>query len=960
MQSTHQCVKEIQDILTAGDAVTKEKVAELVWAYAQACKELNEKAQRCLDLLRQGRRAEAVRLAKDPPDLEQELGLLDFPQRGEWLDLCEGAGLPIGQGLDTAALGGIVQEVYSEGGELDRLLRSFRRMSLGHAPLADRLRIVRWIWKADPQPDVWIEDVRAFEKARLAELIEEAEDADVRGDLPGLERVLAEVRSDEWLSRHDRLVAAIDKLAQPHRQRYAGARFAEVAKDLHEAHAGMDEQRCRFLMEQWEAVVREFGVQPTASMEAEVAPVEDWLGQIDATRQEDAALNAACAALELAIDEENDRHTLEQLAGAVFRLERGMPEVLAARFKTRMEELDRRARRRFALRLTAVVGSILLVAAVLAVVVILQTRRSERGRWQTEIAAALEKGDLEGTGKLLASLSGKNAEVYATPEIQALQRAYDQKVQEEAARLTQLKEAQKAVEQGGVGNPDKTALGRAKELARTLEEKQWAEDWRQKYEKAGDDLRRQGEDAFREKLKQLKTLHADFSRAETARSDDLDKLAAPCLALAKELQAVADAPPSLMAEAAAIERHVLQAVKTFQDSAGERKAAQSDLGRLPALAEDANALATALEAFVKGHPSHPLSADFAKAVGMAPHWRAANAWRTLTEGWGGQARALDAATIAPRRQQVDEYLKAHPGGPFEGWARQYQAYLDSVVAAFPAGQLVGLEKVREVLTHPVFTPGLQMIRARDGRRFYVLRKDLQEQRASDKVVGYNLAYLTSENMTTGTISISTDQIVEGPTQAPQSVFAEAALLQLVDWRKTGWETFYLRLAVTAQHYKDVDPVLTAQVLQLLLGFAAKSTPYKGEPIKQLEGKFNSENLGLVAWLDPSSDTAGRARSKAEGLLKTIGSLQAMIDEVEKSINGMAVPTCRPVGIMLGDAERVRFSRAPADGKPHVLWSKPGEAPQFLEIGMIRGGKLEGSKDLTNPYPQGTPVYFLGR
>ena len=67
MPSSHDCINQILHILSANEAVAVERVAELVWAYANACRQLNEKAQRCLELLRQGRRGDAQRLAKEPP-----------------------------------------------------------------------------------------------------------------------------------------------------------------------------------------------------------------------------------------------------------------------------------------------------------------------------------------------------------------------------------------------------------------------------------------------------------------------------------------------------------------------------------------------------------------------------------------------------------------------------------------------------------------------------------------------------------------------------------------------------------------------------------------------------------------------------------------------------------------------------------------------------------------------------
>jgi len=959
MPSAHECINQIQHILSAGEAVAKEKVAELVWAYASACQQVNEKARKCLELLRQGRRADAQRLAKEPPDLGQELRLLDFPERSQWLDLCETAGLPIGQGLDVDALDGIVQEIYSEGGALDRLLKTFKRMSIGRAPLADRLRLLREIRRADPQRDLWTEDVRTFEAGRQVELLKEGEAADASGDLRTMESILAELKSGEWLSPPARFIAAVERIVIPHRRRYAMERFAELTGDLHEAHGRMDEQRCRFLLSQVEAVVSQTGVSPDAATETAIEPVETWLEQLDAGRQEDAAFEAACAALELAIDENKDRLALEKLAGPVFRFERGMPELLAARFNSRMEELGRKAKRRFALTLTGVIGGVLILAGLVTAVIVWQSRSSERERWRGEIAGALEKGDLEGTGRLLAGVAERNPEVAAAPEIEALRREHQRKVQEEAGRRDELQGIQKGVEEKGPENPDAKALERATQLARTLPEKQWVEDWRQKYEKGADDKRRQREDQFRQKLDELKGLHAKFAEAEQARRDDLDTLAMPCLTMAKELAGWADIPKSLQAEVAAIERHVNQAMKTFQDAAGKRQAVREVLARLPSLTDNPDELIKTLEAFVQNYPEHPLAPEFTKAVSMGPHWRAVQAWRLLLQGWQGPPRINDAQVALARRQQVEGYVKQHQGGPLESVAKDYGTYLSAASTAFADGRLIGLAKVKEVLHHPVFTSALRMIRTRDGRAYYILEKDLREQRANDRVMGYSFRHMISTAPTFADRNISAEEIQEGPIPAPQTVFAEAALARLDQFAGPGWETFYLEVAAMAQEQKGIDPVLVGQVLQLVLSFASDTTPYRSDQIKQWVGQIGGENLDFVAWLDPNSTSAEKARPRIEQILKTMGSLRPVAADVRKNLDATFAALCfyQPVGVLLEGSGPVQFAQVPPDGKAYVLWGKASETPKFVEIGGVQGGKFTGARDAVASYPQGSPVFI---
>jgi hypothetical protein len=624
-----------------------------------------------------------------------------------------------------------------------------------------------------------------------------------------------------------------------------------------------------------------------------------------------------------------------------------------------MEELGRKAKRRFALTLTAIVGGVLVLAGLVTAVIIWQGRASERERWRSEIAGTLENGDLVGAGRLLAGVAEKNPEVAAAPEIEALRREYERKVQEEAGRRDEFQGIQKTVEEKGPQNPDRKGLERGTQLARTLSEKQWIEDWRQKYEKAADDKRRQREDQFRQKLDELKDLHAKFAEAEQAHRNDLDALAMPCLTVAKELAGWTDIPKSLQAEVAAIERHVNQAMKTFQDAAGKRQAVREVLARLPALADNPDELVRTLEAFVQNYPEHPLAPEFTKAVSMGPHWRAVQAWRLLLQGWQGPLRLNDAQAALSRRQQVDDYMKQHPGGPMEPVAKDYRTYLSAASDAFADGRLIGLAKVKEVLSQPVFTPALRLIRARDGRTYYVLGKDLREQRANDTVMGYTLKYMTSTMPGYADGKLSMSEIREGPAPAPQTAFATAALVRLDRFEAAGWETFYLELAAMAQERKGMDPVLTGQVLQLILDFAARTTPYKGDQAKQWAAQVGGENLDFVTWLDPNSLSAEQARPRVEQILKAMGSLQPIVSEVQKRVDTMCASMCiyRPVGVLLEGSVPVQFAQAPADGKAYVLWGKASETPKFIEIGSVQGGKFTGARDAVAPYPQGSPVFI---
>ena len=958
MLSTTDCINRIQSLIDAGGEVTREQVAELVWAYAAYCRQVNEKAKKCLDLLRQGRRTDARKLAKEPPDLEQELNLLDFPEREEWLDLCEGAGLPIRQSLDTQAARSIIQEVYGDTGRMDQLLRTFRRMSLGQAPLADRLRMLRAIRRADPDHDFWEDDVRAYETARLEELVAEAKAADTHGDLARIEQILGELRGGEWLTPPTSHINGIEKIAGPHRRQYAYGRFRELLDDLHRAHGEMDDERCRRLLAEWQGVIDETGVEPDQEMREGVAPVEAWLDDVDAAAREDTAYQKACAGLEKAIDDDEGQQTLEQLAAEVFRFERGMPELLAAKFNTRIEELKSRSRRRFALALTGIVGGLALVAVAVTFVVLSQIHQAELEDWQQRIAGALEKDDLDSARKMLKNIEDSNPELSAAPEIVDLRLEYGKKDRAERLRREKFEEIKKRIESQGPDEPDEAALARAEELVKDLQEKQWVQDWELKYKEAAEEARRLREAAFKKKLVRLKDLHAAFREAERERQMDLGRYITPVLELADELLAKEGISDGLMAQVTPIRKHASQAMREFEASAERRKQIKRILGDLPVVATKPGKLEETLSGFAEQYSDHRLASDFAKAGRMAPHWQAAEAWRTVVESWDGQIR-LPAPTEAEARiQQIETYLQKFPEGPFLAAVQDYLAYLKTANRAFTGGRFVGLSKVKDIFTHVIFTPALRMIRTKDGKTFYILKKDLHEQRAGGDLLGFRFRYITSMNLLYEEESLNKKEIAEGPVPAPQTSYSKSAGQRLSQFKGPGWETFYLELAGQAVEQDGVDPVLKGQILQLLLGFAASSTPFQADWIERLQERISAQNLDFVEWLNPNVDSDA-ARNRVKQLLDSTEPFAKFIDKVRDDLAAMerSLRPCQVAGVLLGQSDRIHLAGKPPDGTLFIIWAEGAEDPSFEEIGKVKDGKVMVRDGMTAPYPEGTPVYI---
>lgn len=295
MRTTTDVVFQISLLLNEQSLfVETGKVIGLAEAYNRACSSAIDRAHQCMELIEKGARREALELAQQAPDLQEELTVLDFEGRAEWLGLCNSVGVTT---VDGAAVGvplddvkGVVETLYQESRPLKRLLRVHQRLALGLAPLRERLKVLRRIWQEDAGNSFWEEDLRTYEKARAEELAREALAADRAGEMQTLEAILAEFQSSEWHEPPDPgFISGAKQLLKPHRERYARTRYTELAEKIRRAHSAWNEAECRALLGEWRGVREVTEVDPNPEEAEAVAPIEGWLKELDATRAEEAS-----------------------------------------------------------------------------------------------------------------------------------------------------------------------------------------------------------------------------------------------------------------------------------------------------------------------------------------------------------------------------------------------------------------------------------------------------------------------------------------------------------------------------------------------------------------------------------------------------------------------------------------------------------------------------------------------
>jgi len=955
MPTIDELVKDIQGVLASGgDGQSQDRLGELARGYADACQAVHDKATRCRELLEKGMDAKARRLARTGGDLRQDFAAVDFIEIAAWLDLCVRLVLTLPPLLDSEAIKATLDETFATSGKMERLLREHRRMAIGGAPVAARLQTLRAIAKEEPAEASWKEDLREYERVRHEELAAIAEQARRKRDLQTLEAVLAELRGGDWLhGPPQKFIRAVEKLALPLRQRKADVRYGTLTQQLREAHSAMDEGRCRSLLAQWATVVEATGCWPSAEQADEIEPVKTWLRELEDAREEEAAYEHACAALASALDEEYDRATLERLAAAVLRFGQDMPQLLAARFNSRMEELHRTGKRRFALKLAGVVGGILFLAAGLTFGWCWYDRNQAIARWCDQITPLVDKADLAGAGKLFTQLQDYDPEVFDAPEIQELHGRYEKQLTEDRQRREAFGDTLAAIEAAGVEAEQTDALiERGASLAAEFEEKELIETWRQKRQLYLDLQRRQREAAFEKQLGQLVNQYADVRDCYMTGGEGLQEQAAACRALARKLSAATGVPAGLRARADAIDGGVGQILADVRKRAERREGALAALKTIGALAGRPDDLAGALGDFSGRYLAHPLAPDFLRAVEMAPQWQAAGAWADLTTPWKTAPSVQDATIAARRLAAVEAYLTAHPDGPHRTDALNCRAHLQAVAKAWTGGELLHVDSARRMLTSPLIA-SLFVLTDGDGRAYYMTSKTTRQAKRGQEIVGVRFEYIINSSLTEKSHSWPTSRILT-PSVAPQSRFAQEALgliRRYADGRD--WPTLYLRLAELARQQAGMDPILRAIMIKKFLDFAAETTPGLLQAIPGARKPLDDVDLD-VRWMDPNDDTANRVRRAARLLLEGMKPLTPLIERAqEQAAIGAAY---RAVGLLLPGAATSGQAGRSAEVVLYILRRDTAGSVGYKKVGTTAKGQSVLDPAALNGVPNGTPLY----
>jgi len=253
MTELRRIVDDIRSILYSDIDPNPESLESLVNEYVAACEKVNQELRTCDDLLHRGLRNEAIQRA-DAQSLLDQVAVLDFPEREQWIDYVSICGLPVPPAIEIDRAADL-NEAYSAQQPLEPLLRLHRLHALARSPLPTRIAIMRRIAQQDRGNPLWSTSIKDFERERQRQLQDEVREAIKQKSIKSLAALEQELRSPDWTTRPPK--SLIKQATNGHTQlRAARARkeLHRLQEELNDAYADFDAARARRARARWNAL----------------------------------------------------------------------------------------------------------------------------------------------------------------------------------------------------------------------------------------------------------------------------------------------------------------------------------------------------------------------------------------------------------------------------------------------------------------------------------------------------------------------------------------------------------------------------------------------------------------------------------------------------------------------------------------------------------------------------------
>ncbi len=973
MADYQQIVDEIRYALQSESCELTEELQNAAREYSLACREVNQRLRKIGTYLDGGLRSEAIQLAEGPPNIEELVNALNFPEQEEWADVVTIYDLPRNEPLMLRVIEQLVEAQVVDL-PLKGLMSRHRLLALHRAPLRSRLSVLRELVTADPETPSWEEDVRDFEKARFQEIAEEARVAQRSGDLGRLKQLHEEISGTAWLETPPASLMKIVKTSAGELTRKTAQRqLEELAVELEAAFGELDFPRSRILATRWKESLRQAGAGFQSPLLEQITPILNWVQDEEAREAAEKQYQHLIARLESELDQTSSLDDLDQIVHEIQRLDRDLPELLAIRYQNRRDTIQLRQTRVHRLQFGTVLAVIVAIAVGIGFLVRQQVRANEADRIADQVEDLLENRQWDEAQKVLAARD----DITQWDRLTELQTRLATDLKQEEQRRNQLATLLASAQNAKTFREAMESVEQAKQLTISAEEKIALSNLQQEREKKHNELMAAQEAAFNNSVRQGQDL---LTKIQDSMGDGPgDNVVGESLTkVASIIGGLQQQTPEMRPEFASRVQLLEARRKELDELRKQRLVYQQRIEDLTSRSyissnelNSGNAVSqycTALLAYADAISLEQAAELYRARAAEDKHWKAALLWSNRVGSWK-EIWPNDLTEMTKRVDDSRQFLTDNAGAPDSAQVKRYADQLESVISitGHVEGSGAGLQtRLLRIFSSPLIEKSW-CLKTKDDRVFYVPKEITIPQTGLPNFefyVGYG-----EEDIDIQKRIKPSDLISLEATPSPSRVLANFVKHQLASLPPGQWNEFCFELCTKILNDKDLNDYLKLDLLKRCLDLAAKGDVFLKDQLDPHLKLLQEASINpLARWMNPDDPDGKRATNDSQQVLshfrrlKDLGDVWKDAEQQRNQFMDSMKRTVTMVGWLQAGPKwtcHVDKSQSLPDSDLLVAFTPSGTTvSEWRLIGQIADGEVQFKPGTSEFLAPGRPVFAI--
>ncbi|WP_437193415.1 hypothetical protein [Planctomicrobium sp. SH527] len=871
MADYQQIVDEIRYALQSESCELTEELQNAAREYSLACREVNQRVRKIGSYLDNGLRSEAIQLAEGPPDIEELVSILNFPEQEEWADVVAIYDLPRSEPLQLRVIEQLKEAQLIELPLLN-LMSRHRLLALHRAPLNMRLSTLRELQLADPETPSWEEDVREFEKARFQEIADGARMAQRSGDLGLLKQLQEEIAGTDWLETPPAsLIKMVKANAGELTRKSAQKQLEELAVELDNAFGELDFPRAKGLSTRWKEMLRQAGSGFQSPLLEQVAPVLGWVHDEETREAAEKQYQHLIAKMEAELDQTSSLEDLDQIVHEIQRLDRDLPELLAIRYKNRRESIQLSQSRVHRLQMGTALAVVVAIAVGIGFLVRNQVNANEVDRLAQQVEDLLDHQQWEEAQKLLAT----RTDITHWDRLTELQSRVNEDLKKEADRKGQLTTLLATAQDAESFREAMVAIEQAKKLATTPGDKVAISDLQRKREKTHNELMAAREAVLGESILQAGNLLQKIDDSMGSGPGDA-QVGESLIKVASVIGELQQQTPEMRPEFSSqirlldarrkeldeLRKQRLVYEQRFQDLTSRSFIAGHDLDSGNAVSRYSSALLEFADA-IKQEQAAEL---YRERTAEDRYWKSALLWSSQITNWK-ETWPNDLTEMTKRISECRKYLSENAGAPDSVLVKRYADQLEAVISI--TGHVDGSGAGLQARLLRIFSSALieksWCLKTKDDRVFYVPKAITVSDTGLlnfQFYVGYG-----EEDQDTQKLVKPQELVSKEASPSPSQLLAKFVKQQLTSLPPEGWNGFCLELCTKILDDKELNDYLKLDLLKRCLELSANGDVFLKEQLEPHLKLLQEAAINpLARWMNPDDADGKRAVNDSQQVL----------------------------------------------------------------------------------------------